>query len=174
MNLQPIPIYEFDTKIFHLFDKQWMLLTGGEYNSGQYNTMTISWGSIGYIWSRPLIHVIVRPQRYTFEFMERYDTFTVCAFPAQYHKALSVLGVKSGRDGNKIAEVGLTPIAASCVQAPAFAEAELIFECRKVYSQDFDPDRFIDPAIDQNYPTRDYHRMYYGEIVAIQGTDKFR
>ena len=80
--------------------------------------MTISWGSLGVMWGRPFVQVVVRPQRYTFEFMERYQTFTLCAFPRQYHQALSLLGTKSGRDGDKIAEAGLTPTSAPASRRP--------------------------------------------------------
>jgi len=83
------------------------------------------------------------------------------------------MGSKSGRDGDKIAEAGLTPIASSVVAAPAFDEAELIIECRKVYRQIMDPAGFLDAEIDTNYPAKDYHTIYFGEIVAVQGTEWF-
>jgi flavin reductase (DIM6/NTAB) family NADH-FMN oxidoreductase RutF len=135
--------------------------------------MTISWGSLGVMWNRPFVQVVVRPIRYTYEFMEQFDTFTVCAFPKKYHQALSLLGSKSGREGNKIAEACLTPSPASCVAAPGYEEAELTIECRKMYWQDIDPAHFLDPQIARNYPQKDYHRIYYGEIIAVQGTDRY-
>jgi flavin reductase (DIM6/NTAB) family NADH-FMN oxidoreductase RutF len=135
--------------------------------------MTISWGSIGVMWNRPFVQVVVRPGRYTFEFTEKYDSFTLCAFPDQYHKALSLLGTKSGRDGDKIAEAGLSPQAAQCITSPGFAEAELVIECRKMYWQDFDPTHFVDPSLDKHYPIQDYHRAYFGEILAVSGSEKY-
>lgn len=129
--------------------------------------MTVAWGSLGAMWNKPFVQVVVRPVRYTYEFMERYDTFTLCAFPEAYRKALSLLGSKSGRDSDKIAESGLTPIPSTKVTAPGFAEADLIVECRKIYWDDFDPAHFLLPEIAQNYPQKDYHRVYFGEIVAI-------
>ncbi len=168
-----IPIEQFATRPFHLLDRQWMLLTGGSFMEGKFNAMTISWGALGFLWNRPYLQVVVRPQRYTYAFMEKYGTFTVCAFPEAYHQALSRLGVQSGRDGDKIARSGLTPAASACVEAPGYLEAELIFECRKIYSHDFDPSRFLDPSIDRNYPIQDYHRTYYGEIKAIYGTPSY-
>jgi len=117
--------------------------------------------------------VVVRPGRYTHEFMERFDTFTLCAFPRAYHKALSLLGTKSGRDGDKIAEARLTPVASTCVAAPSYAESELVIECRKIYWQDFLPEHFLDPEIAKNYPEKDYHRIYYGEILAVQGSERY-
>ena len=157
----------------HLWAAQWLLLTSGDFSAGRFNTMTVGWGSIGTMWGRPFAQVVVRPVRYTYEFMEQYDTFTLSAFPDQHRPALQLLGSKSGRDGDKIAEAGLTPIPSSQVAAPAFEEADLILECRKIYAQDMDPACFLDPAIDENYPKKDYHRIYYGEILAVHGEDQY-
>ena len=99
--------------------------------------------------------------------MERYDTFTLCAFRQEYAPALQLLGSKSGRDGNKIAESGLTPIASTQVAAPSFAEAELVLECRKIYWDDLAKENFLDERIQRCYPCKDYHRIYYGEILAV-------
>jgi flavin reductase (DIM6/NTAB) family NADH-FMN oxidoreductase RutF len=125
------------------------------------------------MWGKPFIQVVVRPVRYTYGFMEGYDTFTVSAFPPEDRKALELLGTKSGRDSDKIAQSGLTPIASTAVAAPSFAEAELVLECRKLYFDDMDPGRFVDPTIDQNYPKKDYHRIYFGELVAVLGEPKY-
>ncbi len=135
--------------------------------------MTVAWGSFGVMWNKPFVQVVVRPTRYTFEFMNNFDTFTLTAFPEKYRKALSLLGTKSGRDGDKISEAGLTPIAAKKVAAPAFAEADLIIECKKIYWQDFDPAHFLDAKIEKNYPKKDYHRVYFGEIILIQATERY-
>ena len=150
-----------------LLANRWMLLTAGDFSARQFNSMTIAWGGFGTIWYKPFAQVVVRPTRYTREFMEKYDTFTLCAFPPQCKPALQLIGSKSGRDGNKIAEAGLTPVASSKAGAPVFAEADLVIECRKIYWQDFDPSHFLDPAIEGFYPQKDYHRIYYGEILAI-------
>jgi len=135
--------------------------------------MTVGWGSLGVMWNRPFVQVVVRPTRYTFEFMEKYGTFTLCAFPEACRPAVQLLGAKSGRDGDKIKESGLTPRAASAVAAPMFAEAEFVLECRKIYWDDFDPARFLAPDIARNYPQKDYHRFYFGEIVAASATAAF-
>jgi flavin reductase (DIM6/NTAB) family NADH-FMN oxidoreductase RutF len=85
-----------------------------------------------------------------------------------------LLGTKSGRDGDKVAESGLTPAASSKVLSPCFAEAKLVIECRKIYLDNLKPEFFQDPTIEANYPTKDYHRFYLGEVVAISGTKEFR
>jgi flavin reductase (DIM6/NTAB) family NADH-FMN oxidoreductase RutF len=173
MTLQTIPFDRFASKVFHLFDEQWLVLTAGDFAQGKFNAMTISWGSLGIIWGRPFVQVVVRPTRHTHGFMERFGTFTVTAYPESCRRALNVLGSKSGRDGDKIAEAGLTPVASTQVAAPAFAEAELVLECRKLYHSPLDPRHFLDPAIESNYPKKDYHTVYFGEIVAIRGVAKY-
>ena len=106
--------------------------------------------------------------------MEVYATFTLSAFSESYRKALDLLGAKSGRDGDKIAAAGLTPMAATLVAAPCFAEAELVIECRKIYWDELEPGHFLSSDIGRNYPVKDYHRVYYGEIVVIEGEDAYR
>ncbi|MBN2178288.1 MAG: flavin reductase [Deltaproteobacteria bacterium] len=149
--------------------KKWPVLTSGTIE--HFNSMTIGWGSIGGIWWKPFVQVVVRPSRYTFEFMEKYSTFTVCSFPESYRDALQVLGNKSGRDGDKITETGLTVVASKVVEAPSYKEADLVLECRKMYWQDMEPAHFIDPTIEDSYPEKDYHRIYYGEILMINAED---
>ena len=121
------------------------------------------------MWGRPFAQVVVRPIRHTFGFMEQYDTFTLCAFSQDYRQALRLLGTKSGRDGDKIAVAGLTPIASTRIAAPAFDEAELILECQKIYWDDMDPTHFVAPDIERHYPHKHYHRIYFGMILAIYG-----
>jgi flavin reductase (DIM6/NTAB) family NADH-FMN oxidoreductase RutF len=173
MTRQSIPIEQLTVKFYSLWDKQWFLLSSGDFASGHFNSMTVSWGSLGVMWNRPFAQVVVRPVRYTYQFMEQYPTFTLCAFPKTYRRALNLLGTKSGRDGDKISASGLTPEAATSVAAPVYQQAELAIECRKIFWHDFDPTHFLDPEIDKNYPRKDYHRIYYGEIVAVTGIEKY-
>jgi flavin reductase (DIM6/NTAB) family NADH-FMN oxidoreductase RutF len=173
MNRTEINPYDLLLKPHHLFDRQTLLLAAGDFSAGDFNEMTIGWGSIGTMWNRPFVQVVVRPTRFTFAYMEDYDDFTVSAFPREYKRALAFLGTRSGRDGNKLDQTNLTAIASQKVRSPGFEEAELIIECRTIYSSDFDPTCFLDPTIDSNYPGKDYHRIYYGQILAIWGTEKF-
>ena len=161
--MQDIDPLDLNIRAVHLWMKQWLLLTAGDRDD--YNTMTVAWGSIGCMWGKPFVQVVVRPVRHTYNFTEKYPTFTVTAFPEEWRPALKLLGTKSGRDGDKIAESGLTVAPSKVVDAPAFAEAELILECRKIYWQDMAPDQFLDDDIHNRYPQKDYHRIYYGEIV---------
>jgi len=173
MKRETIPIEELRVRPCHLLAQQWMLLTAGDFAAGKFNTMAVGWGALGTLWGKPFAHVVVRPTRYTHEFMEQYDTFTLCAFPEKHRKAVQLLGSKSGRDGDKIAESGLTPIASAKVAAPGFDEAELILECRQIYRGKVDPRGFLDKDIDKNYPQKDYHSIYYGEVLAVLGAGPF-
>lgn len=169
MNRNPVPIEDFAPRIFHLFDEQWLVLACGDFSRRHFNAMTISWGSMGTIWDRPFVQVVVRPPRYTSEFMNRYDTFTVSAFGEEHRDALNLLGSTSGRGGDKIAASGLTPVASQKVASPGFDEAELVVECRKLFWQDIDPGHFVDVGIERYYPEKDYHRMFFGEVVGVFG-----
>lgn len=173
MNLIKIKLENLILRPYDLLKNDWMLLTSGDFQKNHFNSMTIAWGSIGCMWNKPFIQVVVRPTRYTFEFMEKYDSFTCCVFPEKYKSSLTLLGTKSGRNSEKIKESGLTIIKSEIVSAPSFKEAELIFECRKIYFDNIKPTNFIDDAIDQNYSNKDYHQVYFGQIVNILGVEKY-
>ena len=147
-----------------LWDKRWFLLTSGTFDD--FNMMTVSWGSIGCMWNKPFVQIVVRPQRYTFKYLEKSDSFTLCAFPEGYRPALNLLGSKSGKHGDKLSFTDLTVKKSTKVSSPSYKEANLILECRKIYYQDFNPKGFVDKRIQDNYPINDYHRVYYGEILA--------
>jgi len=155
--------------VIDLIGNQWMLITAG--NPASYNTMTASWGGSGMLWNKPVVFVFIRPQRYTYGFMEANDLFTCCFFDQKYRNALRFCGANSGRDFNKADETGLTP-AETESGSIYFSESRLILECRKLYFQDLDPVGFLQPSIQKNYPLNDYHRMYIGEITSCLIQDK--
>ncbi len=171
--MKAIPVADLVCRPHHLWSQQWLLLTAGDFSSGAFNAMTVGWGSLGTMWGRPFAQVVVRPGRHTRQFIDAQDSFTLCAFPESCRAALQLLGSRSGRDGDKIAAAGLTPVASRQVAAPGYAEAELTLECRKMYEQEMAPAGFLDAAIEKHYPTRDYHRIYFGEILTVFGTDDF-
>lgn len=165
--MQNVSLSDLPINPFTSFQRDWFLVTAGDFVTGRWNTMTVSWGFLGILWNKPCVHVVIRPQRYTREFLDACDTFTVSAFDARYHEALSVLGSHSGRDGDKVAAAGLTPTATPGVAAPTFQEARLTFACRKRFRQPMDPASFLDPeTLSTWYPDRDYHIEYIGEILA--------
>ncbi len=153
---------EIGDNTFKLIGTDWMLITAG--TTTDYNTMTASWGGLGVLWGKPSAFIFVRPQRYTYSFLERYDNFTLSFFSEEWRDALSLCGSKSGRAIDKAAATGLRPMPGSLPGTTAFAEARLIVECRKIYFQDLDPNNFLSPDIAKNYPQKDYHRLYVGEI----------
>ncbi len=165
--MKEIDISSLNVMATGIWLKQWFLLTSGTFDD--FNSMTVGWGSIGAMWKKPFVQVVVRPSRYTFEYMEKYQSFTLCSFPDAFKDALMVMGTKSGRNSDKITESGLTMMESKIVDAPAYREAELILECRKIYWQDMIPDNFLDSSIEGNYNKRDYHRIYYGEILRAAG-----
>jgi flavin reductase (DIM6/NTAB) family NADH-FMN oxidoreductase RutF len=173
MSRLQIPFHELNLNILRAWDRGWYLLTAGDFATGDFNTMTVSWGALGWLWNKPFAQVVVRPQRFTYSFMEQYPSFTLSAFSEAYRPALNLLGSKSGREGDKIAESGLTPQASNVVAAPGFTEAELVLECEKIYYDDLAPEHFLAKFIAPNY-RQDFHRVYYGEIKAIYGLDKYR
>ena len=174
MTREPILLEALTIQPHHLWAEQWMLLTSGDFTAGKFNTMAVGWGSFGTMWSKPFAQVVVRPNRYTHDFMMKHDTFTLCAFPEKHRKSVQLLGSKSGRNGDKIAESGLVPIVSTKIAAPGFKEAELILECRQIYRATVDPRGFLDTDIDKNYPQKDYHSIFYGEILAAFGTAAYR
>ncbi|PKL87766.1 MAG: flavin reductase [Ignavibacteriae bacterium HGW-Ignavibacteriae-2] len=165
--LHEVKPLDLTVRINDLWDNKWFLLTAGSFTHDEYNTMTIAWGSFGIMWNKPFVQVVVRPTRFTYQFMEKYKTFTLCRFPEKYKTELKLLGSKSGRDINKIKESGLTVKQSTTVEAPCFEEADMIFECNKIYYDDFKPENFLDSGIEKNYPLKDYHRIYFGEILKI-------
>jgi len=165
MSYKSINPKELHENIFEMIDNKWFLITAAK-NDGNYNTMTASWGGMGIMWGKPVTWCVIRPQRYTYEFMEETDYYTFSFYPEQYKKALGILGTKSGRDGDKVAESGLTFLDIDGDgKTIAFKEAEIIMVCKKLYYQDVNPDQFIEKDLDKNYPNKDYHRMYFGEII---------
>ncbi|HQO09954.1 MAG TPA: flavin reductase [Clostridiales bacterium] len=173
MKRQVISEKMFNTDIFKLWKDDWLLLTSGDYPKGKFNCMTVAWGSIGVMWNRPFVQVVVRPTRYTFEFMEKYGTFTLSAFSEKYKEDLSYLGSRSGRNEDKLKKTKLTPAASEKADSPCYEEAELVIECRKIYASEFRPSEFLDPSIIKNYQENDYHKVYFGEVLLISGTDSY-
>ena len=173
MDRQTIDITQLCVQPHNLFHNQWAVLTVGDFLQADFNAMTIGWGALGTMWSKPFVYVAVRHSRYTYSFMEKFDNFTVTVYSRDYHEALSLLGTRSGRDYDKISQSGLTPMAGEMVSSPVFAEAEIALECRKIYANDLNPAHFLDNFIDKHYPNKDFHRIYYGEVVYASASEPY-
>lgn len=148
---------------FDLIGKQWMLVSAG--TEEKWNTMTASWGGVGVIWGKPSATCYIRHSRYTKEFVDNSEYFTLSFLQDGYRDALSVLGSKSGRDMDKMHGSGLTPTFVD--GHPTFAEAELVLVCRKRCKSEIAPEDILQQeTLDKWYGDQDYHTMYIGEIVA--------
>lgn len=153
---------EITENIFKLIGDDWALVTGG--TEENFNTMTISWGGAGIMWGKPCAFTFIRPQRYTFEFMENSEYYTMSFFDEKYRDALKFCGSKSGRDYNKAKETGLTP-AFTENGAVYFEEAKLVLVCKKMYAQSLNEDSITDGDGVKKWYNDDYHKMYISEIT---------
>ena len=154
---------QFNAQSFQIFDKDWALLTAGD--PSHYNTMTIAWGGLGTLWGKPVATVYVRHTRYTHAFMERGDFFTVSFYPESARKALALLGKLSGRDCDKVAASGLTPVFLE--HGVTFREARATLVCKKIYRQDLDPAAMPEDVRARYYNNDETHTMYVGEVIDI-------
>ena len=166
------PMHVIDPKnltdnVFQAIGSDWMLITAG--TPEHWNTMTASWGGMGILWNKNVVFCVIRPGRYTFEHMEKHDNFSLSFFDESWRKALNLCGTASGRDVDKAAVTGLIPIPGKH-GTMTFEQARLVFECRKLYWQDVNPDHFLDRKLMANYPIRDFHRMYFAEILECRRT----
>ena len=154
---------EFNTDIFSQFDKKWALLTAG--TKDNFNSMTVSWGGMGTIWSKPVVTAYVRTTRYTHEFLDNNEYFTLSFYPEDKKAALIEFGSKSGRDIDKMHFDGLT--AKEVGETMTFDEAEITLVCKKLFMQRIDPANAI-PEIGETFYNGDAeHDMYIGEVVDI-------
>lgn len=159
---------EFNLEPFYILDQEWALLTVG--NKEKWNAMTISWGGFGTIWNKPIVTVYVKPIRYTYEFMENNEYFTVSFYEEKYRKDLKIMGSKSGKEIDKSSCTKITP--KFLENGITFKESKLTIVCKKIYFQDLDI-KNIDKKnigqgeIDRFYKKEPMHRMYIGEVIDI-------
>lgn len=154
--------------VFELIGKEWMLVTAGTVE--KHNTMTASWGGLGYLWNKPVAFVFVRPERYTHEFLEQESLMTLSFYGETYRKALQICGTKSGRDTDKEHEAGLTPVATEAGSV-TFAEARLTLVCRRLFQTEMQKTEFLDNKVfDRWYndqPGGSLHTIYVVEIEKV-------
>lgn len=175
--VREVPPRELGGNPFDMIGRGWMLVTAG--TMGSWNTMTASWGGFGVLWNKDVVFCFVRPTRHTFSFLEANECFTLSFFGEGMRGALNVCGSRSGRDTDKAAAAGLSPIPVGAsvrgapgegaerrVESVTFAEARLAILARKLWSQDVEPGRFLAPEIEGFYPEKDYHRLFAGEILS--------
>ena len=149
---------------FALIGDEWMLVAAEK--EGKVNAMTAAWGGLGFMWNKQVAFIVIRPQRYTKEFVDSAGRFSLTFFGSDYRKMLGYMGSVSGRDEDKIEKSGLTVAHEDGV--PYFAEAEMVFICRNIYAQEYKQECFIDSEPDKRWhPEKDYHMMYIAEIETV-------
>lgn len=160
-----IPVTELQDNVVQLIGEDWMLVTAGSIDSC--NTMTASWGGIGHLWNMPVAFIFIRPQRFTYQFTEKEDYFTLTFFEEKDRNILNFCGSNSGKFVNKIKETGLTPLQTENGNV-YFKQARLVIECQKVYADFLNYEGFIDKTIPETvYPKNDFHKMYVGKILKV-------
>lgn len=172
-------ISELELNFYEMIAKDWLVLSAGD-RSG-YNSMTVSWGQVGSLWKgektvpfagMPVATVYVRPQRYTKKFVDEKEYFTLSHFGAGYRKELGFLGSKSGKEHkDKLAECGLHPFFTE--ESVGVEEADTIFVCKKLYTYKMEESGFYCAETAKvNYPNKDFHQAYIGEITRVLVREK--
>ncbi len=140
---------------------------------GKPNAMTIGWAAFGVMWGRPTAVVMVRPSRFTYECIEATRDFAVNVPYPRLSEAVKFCGTKSGRDLDKFTECSFTPLPIEGVRSPGIAECAVTYYCRVLHKNDVQPRELDEEVVRTCYPTGDYHRYYYGEIVAVVADPDF-
>lgn len=167
--MKEIQVKELQLNPMTMISDGWMLITAGNEANG-FNTMTASWGHMGAIWGTnkglPTATVYIRPSRYTKEFVDGEEYFTLSFFSNDYKRQLAYIGTHSGRDEDKVAKMGMEPVFED--NTTYFKGADLVLLCRKIYAAPLLEQGFLDQSlITENYPERDFHTMYIGEIKKV-------
>lgn len=164
MSFVEIDILKEQINPFSKIGKEWFLVTAGDIEN--FNTMTASWGFMGVMWNKNCAVSVIRPQRYTKEFIDNGEYFTMSFFGENCRDALKFCGANSGRDCDKMEKTGLVPV--EIENGVTFEQAEMVLVCRKLYAQPMKEECFVDNSLcDSFYQAKDYHVAYYGEIVKV-------
>lgn len=163
--LHEVSVDQLQFNPFTKIGKEWLLITAGDEHA--YNTMTASWGTVGVLWGKPVATVYIRPSRHTLSFVEEHDRLTLSFFPQEQHKALAYCGAHSGREVDKAKETGLTPLFLD--GTTTFAEANLVFVCKKLYCSDLQAKQFLDTEALKFYTPEQggFHRAFVVEIEKV-------
>jgi len=150
--------------IIKMLSEDWMLITAG--TKDKFNMMTASWGGLGVLYGKPVMTCYINPTRYTYQLMEKNDTYTLTFYTEAYRDALQYCGTNSGRNADKVKGSGLSPITTPD-GSQAFSEAWLIIECRKLVSQSLTPEALSNDELKEQWAGKQLHKMYIGEIINV-------
>jgi len=165
-----VDTFKYVVETNKLMRKEGLLLVA-EGKEKKPNTMTIGWGFLGTMWSKPVFVVAVRHSRHTFKLMEESDSFTVCLPSGDMSEALEVCGTKSGRDMDKFDKFGFTAVKGKTVDAPYIKECPVHFECKIIYKDDLAPGMLPEELEANVYPGKNMHMLYYGEITGTYASE---
>lgn len=165
--MKKISVSELKDNMFDAIGKEWMLVTAG--TPEKFNMMTASWGGTGILWGKPVAFIFIRPERYTYEFIEKGDTLTL-SFLGEAHRDIhKICGSQSGRDIDKVAASGLKPYVTENGNI-TYEQARLILECKKLYADFIDADNFVDKLLISRWYGEGhggFHKMYILEIQNV-------
>jgi len=150
--------------IYKMLSQDWMLITAG--NNEKFNMMTASWGGLGNLYQKPVAFCFINPSRYTYQLMEKNDTYTLTFYNEGSREALKLCGSQSGRNTDKVKASGLTPLTTPS-GSKAFKEAWLIIECKKMVAQSLNPEALKNETLKQEWEGKAMHKMYIGEIINV-------
>ena len=158
-----IELWQYAEQICEQTGKGVLLTTKAD---GKVNTMTIGWGTLGIQWGKPIYTAFVRQSRFTKQLLDKNGEFTVNVPAGEVDKSiLGLCGTRSGRDMDKIGELGLTLEAGNCISVPGIKELPLTLECKVIYRQDQDPAQIQPEDMARFYSQGDFHTAYYGQIL---------
>lgn len=156
---------DLDKNVFNLIGNEWMLVAA-QNEEGKVNAMTASWGGLGVMWGKNVCYVVIRPQRYTKEFVDNSEGFSLTFYEEDKKEMLGYMGRVSGRDEDKIKNAGLTTIVEEGI--PYFEEAKITLLCKKLFKQRLSENAVLDKEIlDKWYPNEDMHYLYIAEIEKV-------
>lgn len=164
---------DLEQNVFRMFDDSWCLIASydKDHTPLPYNAMTASWGGMGVLWNKNVFFCVVRPQRYTKEFIDNSRYISLSFFGEEMKKALTYCGRNSGRDGDKLKESGFTPVITDDGKVE-FKEAKITVFGKKLFASDMKEADFIDKSlVEKNYPNNDFHTVYVCEIESIKVND---
>lgn len=161
--MRQIKLQDWKVNPFTAIGKEWMLITAS--NGIKTNTMTASWGGLGVIWNFNVAYIFVRQSRYTKEFLDTSNTFSLCFFDESERKTLSYLGTASGRNEDKISKAGYHIVTDG--DTPYFKEAHTAVLCTKLSSHPIAMEDMPDDVKKVWYQDSDYHDMYIARIDKV-------
>lgn len=156
---------EIEGNAIKMISKEWMLVTAG--TETDFNMLTASWGGLGELYNKPVAICFIRPDRYTFNYIDNGDTFTLSFYSEDFREVLNYCGSASGRNEDKVKGSRLTPLMLPDNKGIAFRQAKLIIECRKLVSMPITADAIEQPDVKAERTKYPLHKMFIGEIIAV-------